>query len=345
MILIILAESCSSPRPGSNENIDRLDSLLSVSHLNGNFDGTVLVADSSGILYLKSFGYADRENEIQFSMLSKFYLASVSKQFTATAIMKLWQMGYLEPSDKLIEHMPELPSLFENITIDNLLIHASGIPDYYNFSSIHPGFTNEDVLSIINRLTKLEFEPGQAFQYSNTGYVLLSILIERISGMSFSEFAETYLLQPASMENTIIFDESQGPIADRVTGYSTDGTMTDYAYRTTGGGGIYSSAHDLYLWDRAMYAENILPDSLKRELYKPRIKSESKNHFYAYGWFIDDTDSNHVYHSGDLEGFRTYFDRQLDARQCIVLLANNSPENLSSMAAGIRKILKTTYDE
>ncbi len=337
----ILFEGCK-PKGRNVENKDlaeKISILVSQYHERGTFDGTILVADSSGVIFKGAYGLSNREGNIPLRIESQFYLASVSKQFTAAAILMLVQSGDLELEDRIRIYLPELPEIYQEITFKNLLNHTSGIPDYYNFAQLFPGFTNTDVLNTLITVKELEFDPGTKYRYSNSGYVLLSILIKRITGSSFANFLKENALQKSGLESTIIYDQYAEEPEYRVTGYGNDGKLTDYTFRTTGGGGIFSNVEDLYRWDHALSSYALINKDLLNLAYQPTTLKNSDIEYYGFGWFIDPDDPQHVMHDGNLEGFRTLFDRQLDNGNVIILLSNNSSEHLDQITREIRKLL------
>jgi CubicO group peptidase (beta-lactamase class C family) len=340
--LIWISVSCQHPsdkRSLKAVHSERIHQLIYQEYDSGNFNGTVLVADSSGRVYQGAFGLADREKKIPLNTESLFYLASVSKQFTATAILLLFQQGSIQLNDPIIQYLPELPPVYYGITIKNLLNHTSGIPDYYEFADLYDGFTNNDVLKVLVNIDNLEFQPGTRYQYSNSGYVLLSILVNRISGESFADFLMENALNKAGLAHTIVFDEKAAPLANRAIGYGRDGTVTDYRFRTTGGGGIFSNVEDLYRWHLALIGHLILHSDIQQLAYQPAVLENDSTVYYGFGWNIDPSNSLHVSHGGDLEGFRTFFDRYLDRHMVIILLSNNSCEKLQEISAEIHQIL------
>jgi CubicO group peptidase (beta-lactamase class C family) len=322
----------------SRENVhlsDQVYELVSGYHENGSFDGCILIADLDGIIYKGAFGLSDREDGTKLTTESQFYLASVSKQFTASAILLLIQQGKINGDEEINRYLPGLPDIYENITIRHLLNHTSGIPDYYNFAQLHEGFTNSDVLISLKSVDSLEFEPGTKYSYSNSGYVLLSILVDRISGMRFAEFLYDNALIKAGLDQTVVFDEYTSEPGNRASGYGSEGTLTDYRYRTTGGGGIFSNVEDLYLWHRTLSNSKVINKEIMLQAYQPCILKNDSIVYYGYGWNIDPEEQEHVWHSGELEGFRTWFDRRMDTGQVIILLSNNSSEFLEEIAGKI----------
>jgi len=322
---------------------NEIEFLVSTYHNEGKFDGTILVADSSDIIFKGAFGLANHEKESPLSTESQFYLASVSKQFTASAILLLFQNDSIAPDDPIHLYLPELPEIYYGITFRNLLNHTSGIPDYYNFAKLFNGFTNSDVLKELTKVDSLEFEPGTRYKYSNSGYVLLSILVDRISGSSFANYLKENAFLEAELAHTVVYDQFAEEPERRVTGYGKDGTLTDYQFRTTGGGGIFSNVEDLYKWHKALSSYSLIKEDIMKLAYKPTILKTDSTVYYGFGWFIDPDDPNHVHHDGTLEGFRTLFDRQLDNWNVIILLSNNSSEYLDEIAEKIRELLKSNH--
>ncbi len=345
--LILIYMSCQQSLEKKSlkaEQSEQIHQHILQVHDSGYFDGTVLVADSTDIVYQGAFGLADRQKKVPLNTETLFYLASVSKQFTATALLLLLQQGKIQLDDQIIRYLPELPSIYEGISFRNLLNHTSGIPDYYEFAELHDGFTNADVLNALLSIDSLEFRPGARYKYSNSGYVLLSILVNRISGQSFADFLNENGLDKAGLEHTVVFDEQAGSLPNRAIGYGQDSSITDYRFRTTGGGGIFSNVEDLYKWHLALNSQEILPSNIQQLAYEPAILTNDSTVYYGFGWNIDPANPHHVSHGGDLEGFRTFFDRYLDQKMVIILLSNNSCERLQDMSDKIYKILKMKAD-
>jgi len=339
---LIIAVNCQHPPEKKSlkaEKSSLIHNVILHSHDSGFFEGTALVADSGGVLYQAAFGLANREEKVPLNTQSLFYLASVSKQFTATAILLLLQQGKIRLDDLIIRYIPELPSFYERITFRHLLTHTSGIPDYYEFAELNDGFTNNDVLKVLLNIDHLEFQPGSRYQYSNSGYVLLSILVDRISSVTFANYLREHALEPAGLEHTVVYDEQAESLSNRAIGYGQDSTITDYRFRTTGGGGIFSNVEDLYKWHKALTSYFILPPDFQEQAYQPSVLNNDSTLYYGFGWNIDPANPRHVSHGGDLEGFRTFFDRYLDQDIVIILLSNNSSEKLEEMADRIYNIM------
>lgn len=336
ILLFILAVSCSTRKDHDTTEFKKeIEDLLGDYHNKGLFDGCALVGDTHQVVFKGAFGMADRGNRIPLSIETQFYLASVSKQFTASAVLKLAEMGKINLDDKIILYLPDMPEIYAPVTFRHLLNHTSGIPDYYEFAQLHEGFTNKDVFAVLIDMDSLHFEPGTEFRYSNSGYVLLSILVREVAGIPLSAFLREKVFNENTLHGTVILDEYAEEPNQRAIGYDKDGSLTDYSYRTTGGGGIFSNVLDLYQWHKLLISGAILNKQVKKQAYKPaRLKNDSL-HYYGYGWWIDQENPNHVWHDGELEGFRTRFDRRLDDGRVIILLSNNSSTYLEDIAQEI----------
>jgi len=333
--LILLLASCTEqPEPqhspvknqGNNSyyNVQKLDSIINNCYQNGEFNGIILVSRNKKVVYRKAFGYANFETKEKLIPESVFYLASVSKQFTAMAIMILMERNKLTYNDKLSKYFPEFPPYANLITIKHLLTHTSGIPDHFSLNSYKPDLKNQDVLEILIRQKALEFKPGDRFEYSNSGYILLAMITEKVSRIPFHEFMKANVFDPVVMTNTLVYDESKPLINNRAIGYNMDGTLNDYNLLTTGSGGMFSTLDDLHLWDLALYNGTLVSFGTINEAFTPIILNGGEIYNYGFGWFIyEDGEQKTVSHSGNFSGFRTYISRDIVNKNAFMLLTNN----------------------
>jgi CubicO group peptidase (beta-lactamase class C family) len=305
-------------------SVQKLDSIINSCYQNGEFNGTILVSRNKKVVYRKALGYANFDTKEKLIPESVFYLASVSKQFTAMAIMILSERNKLTYNDKLSKFFPEFPSYANNVTIKHLLTHTSGIPDHFRLNSYKPDLTNQDVLAILIKQKFLDYKPGDRFEYSNSGYILLAMITEKVSGIPFHEFMKANVFDPLGMTNTLVYDESKPLINNRAIGYSMDGTLYDYNILTTGAGGIFSTIDDLYLWDQALYTGTLVSWGTIYEAFTPFILNNGEISNYSFGWFIyEDERRKTVSHSGSFSGFRTHICRDLANKNAYMLLTNN----------------------
>lgn len=349
-LLILLSTLTIAPGIHAQDRAAKIDEFVEFYHQVERFNGSVLVAEGGEVIYKKGFGLANMEWGIPNAPDTKFRLASVSKQFTAMLVMQLVQEGKIDLEGKLTDYLPEFRrETGDKVTIHHLLTHTSGLPDYSDAS----GFWNELMRSpltpefVVDSLSSgdLEFEPGTQYRYNNGGYYLLSLIVERVAGEKFGEVLREKILEPLGMKNSGL-DYPEMILEKRATGYeqNVDG-LTNARHRQIenllGTGGIYSTVEDLYLWDRALYTEELLSQKYMDILFRPYLDN------YAYGWGakkvqLGATEDSTAYlgHSGNVAGFNSRIVRLVDDEHLIVLLCNISGwTRLSDMTRGITNIL------
>ena len=318
---------------------DLIEDLLFEFYDNDDFNGSVLVADNDLIVYENTFGYADFDSRLPLDSETPFYLASLGKQFTATAIMLLVERGKINLNDPLRLYLPALPEIYTGVKIEHLLNHTSGIPDYLNSGWLFPGVTNNQVFTFLTEQQSLDFTPGSKFRYSNSGYVLLAQIIESVAGKAISNFFYEEFFYPLNMNNTFVFEEKTGD-RYRAKGFSEKGKPEDYNLLTVGDGGVYSTASDLFLWLKALNDERIVSSYSLEQMYAPVKLPGGREKRYGYGWELGNNFAGpFVYHSGQLAGFRTYFEYQKSKKMTIIILANKSFDSMSGLRNQLVKIL------
>lgn len=299
---------------------DRLDSLMKAKHEAGEFNGTILVALGGKIKYRKAFGVAEKDRDLKAD--TPFYLGSLAKSFTGMCVMMLAEKKKLGYDDKIVDYFSELPEFMGEITVRHLLNHTSGIPDYYAMGKYVDSMTNDMVMEVILDLKSLEFPPGEKYSYSNTGYVLLSMLIERVAKESYRKFLNWKIFDPLGMEYSEIFDGTQPKMSRRARGHSQSGERNDYQARTTGAGGVYSQIDDLFIWDQALYDNNLIKAENLEQAFTPARLTSGELSYYGFGWVLEAKNPKVVQHSGSLAGFRSFFYRDTENKNTIILLSN-----------------------
>ncbi len=277
----------------------------------------ILVIKDGKKIYNKGIGLANLEDSKKITPNTDFYLASVSKEFTAMAIMILHDRGKLKFDDHITKYLPGFPAYGKDITIRNLLTHTSGIPDYYEllgYNHDFSGITNKNVWDLLVKLDSLHFKPGTKYEYSNSGYVLLSMIVERISKVPFGKFMKKNIFEKLGMKNTIVYTPLITTITTRAIGYSKDSTgnyrKNDYNQFTTGAGGIFSSTNDLFKWDQSLYTNKLVRKSTLDEAFTNQKLNDGTEINYGFGWMIGKFNDGklkgieYIYHTGALDGFR-----------------------------------------
>lgn len=318
----------------SADKIARLDSLISTFSLRTRFSGNVLVAINGHSIYERSVGMADPLSKTAATPETVFQLASVSKQFTAAAIMMLKSDGRLTFDDLLIKYLPELP--YRDVTLRQLLHHMGGLPNYMyltdNFWDKSTPPDNEDVVELMAKhKIPAFFRPGTRYDYSNTGYVMLATVVERISGLSLNEFLQRRLFRPLGMKSTYIYSTADTSVKKchidgframrsgyiRIADTRNDGPVGDK--------GVCSTTGDMFKWDRALYNGSPISAEILAEAFTGMATSAGKEIPYGYGFRLRDFNGQKVvYHNGLWEGARTNFHRYLDTQSTIIILNNTS---------------------
>jgi CubicO group peptidase (beta-lactamase class C family) len=319
---------------------ETLDQIVERYHQDGYYNGTILVADKNGTLLKKAYGMADFDKRRPLDTSSTFYMASVSKQFTAMAIMLLKERKLLTIDDKLSKYFPSFPDWARSVTIRHLLTHTSGIPDYYGLGASRPGFTNTDVVEVVKGIMALRFAPGAKYEYSNTAYVLLSSIVQQISGMGFNSFMQKNVFQPIGMKSTVAYDETKPQRTNRCKGFDANGKEDDYPFFTTGGGGLYSNVDDMYQWHLALQTNKLVSAAAMSEVYSPMTLNDGSTSWYGFGWALDKDAPAFVSHGGTLTSFRTYIERDLATGSVIIMLNNVGKTKRDELLVEIRTLMK-----
>jgi CubicO group peptidase (beta-lactamase class C family) len=312
-----------------------LDTFFRSRFRDGVFSGCVLVAERGQILFSEAYGWENHEKRDSLTLESSFQLASVSKQFTAAAILLLVQDGKLNLDDSVRMYYPQLP--YYNTTVHHLLTHRAGLDkytnicdNYYREKKIDPPaiYTNDSVISLFARLNVRAFrQPDLKYEYSNTGYVILASLVEKISKMPFYEFMRQRFFEPLGMKHTWINGDGKEH-TNRTRGYYKSWNRWDESFldQVSGDKGVYSSVGDMFLWDRALRKGQIVSMELQRKAYtgySAELKGrETWN--YGYGWrtVSFDDGATAVFHNGWWHGYTSAFYRGLTDDVTIIILCN-----------------------
>jgi len=355
---LLFTISCNSKQDSPDE---RYQTLMEDAVNDYGFNGNVLVIKKGEIVYSGSFGTDGSTKENLLNEETVFRLASVGKQFTAAGIMVLKEKGLLSLDQDFRDFIPELP--YKGVSIRHLLNHVSGLPDYVNLMDKHwkpeIEFTdpaklisgNEDIIAMFAlHKPEVRFLPGEKWEYSNTGYVFLASVIERVSGKTFASFMKENVYLPAGMESTLVYDyrvDTAESVENRAYGHykndSGKNVSIDFHYvnRAAGDGGTFSTLKDLAAWDRALYTDKVLRQSTLKEAFTSAVLNKGKKTDYGFGWGIKESPDGTmvVEHSGGWAGFSTYFYRDIENKNCLVILTNNSSKAIWKVKEKLLKIL------
>jgi CubicO group peptidase (beta-lactamase class C family) len=316
-----------------------INKLMSNLYERGQFNGSILVAVNGKIIYTNGFGESNFDTHAKFTPATLSCLASVSKQFTAMMIMMLSEKNKIKYDDPVSKYIPELSKYTDSITIRHLLTHTSGIPDVGDLGIDHPGLTNDEVLKTLVKQNSLAFRPGTKYEYSNTGYIILSLIVERITGKSHKEILTEKILSPLKMNNTFLYDGSQQLSNNTAIGYRQFNQKDGYASLTTGDGGMFSNVYDLLKWSEALYSEELVKQSTLDNAFTPAKVIEGKT-TYGFGWNITGTGADKVvWHTGNTGGYRAFIERRLKDRITIIMLTNKGNSRRMEINDAIVNIL------
>ena len=332
LTFLILAPAASaqvaSP-PADTVVAARVDEFMNAEVKVNGFTGAVLLARKGVPILSKGFAMANIEWQLPNTPQTKFRLGSITKQFTSMAIMQLQQMGKLKVEDSICLHLTPCPDTWKPVTVHHLLTHTSGIPSYTNspayMRTMMVPKTNEEMISSFRDLA-LEFAPGEQFKYNNSGYFLLGVIAEKLTGKKYEDVIRDQILKPLGMADTG-YDFSDTILPKRAAGYSRDGvTVRNAPYvdmsQPFAAGAMYSTVEDLLKWDQALYTDKLLPEAARKAMWTP-FKGN-----YAYGWIVPPASPatfNRVFvqHGGGINGFSTMIIRLPDDNMTAIVLANS----------------------
>jgi CubicO group peptidase (beta-lactamase class C family) len=338
-------QTASAPAPAADVAAN-VDAYLQAQNRVGGFNGAVMVARNGVPIISKGYGWANAEWKVANTPQTKFRLGSITKQFTAAAVLQLQEQKKLTVQDPICTYLTPCPDTWKPVTIHHLLTHTSGIPSYtgspeYGKTMMVPKTIEQMVAGF--RDLPLEFAPGERFKYNNSGYFLLGVIIEKITGKKYEDVLRDAIFDPLGMKDSG-YDWSEALILRRASGYARrDETLVNARpldmQQPYSAGSLYSTIEDLLVWDQALYTDRVLPQSARTAMYTP-VKDN-----YAYGWAVQPADksaSGHLQigHGGGINGFATMIQRVPDDRVTVIVLCN--VENVSAGDIA-RDVMAITY--
>lgn len=332
----------------------KLDSLLKRINKRHDFHGSILVAKKGKLIYENQIGFADFRKKTKLKSESIFQLASVSKQFTATAIMMLKERGQLKLTDTITRYFPKFP--FKNITVKQLLNHTSGLPNYFwvaehEWNKKTPPSNNEMMTFLeSNSTASMFFRPGRTFDYSNTGYFVLASIVEKISGTTFSNFLEQHILVPLQMNNTFVYSYKTDPIRkNQLIGYrlyrgwrhlKINGTVND---AIVGDKNIYATSNDLLKWVNGLNSGKLISKKSLEEMYTKGKTKYGRDVPYGYGFRIDAKNNDKIaYHFGKWNGFSTGLSHY-KSDLVIIVLEHTSYQAIGTLTKKIKHLVLDNF--
>ena len=315
--------------PGKSSQIDAIFTEFNKPDVPG---ASVIVIQDSKILFKKGYGLANLETKEKATEYTNYRLASVSKQFTAMCIMILKEQGKLSYENTLTDIFPDFNEYGKNVTIKHLLQHTSGLIAYEDLiPETHTiQVYDKDVLEMMKQQDSTYFDPGSQYRYSNSGYAVLAMIVEKISGKRFAQFLEENIFTPLGMENSVAYEKGISTVKNRAFGYAEEeGVFKESDQSVTsavlGDGGIYTSVMDYYKWDQSLYTKNIVSLETIAEAFRSGILNDGSGTEtgYGFGWFTGEIKGmKWVGHSGSTCGFRTYVIRIPEKKFTVLVLFN-----------------------
>lgn len=335
--LSIAATTLAFCTPGFAQDVATMETYVAAQEESGTFMGSVLVAKGDEILLDNGYGEANVSWSIPNSSATKFRIGSVTKQFTAVAILMLEEQGKLSLDAPIANYLEGTPSAWAPVTVRHLLTHTSGIPSitsFDDFGTIKMLPATRETLIAEFRDEPLEFTPGTKFEYSNSGYLLLTAVVEDVSEQPYGDFLNANIFAPLRMSDTGI-DDNTSVIAKRASGYSpsADGIVrAEYVNMDIpqGGGGLYSTTHDLLKWQRGLFGGHLISQEALTEYVTPARDN------YALGVFVRKNEAGTVYlHSGGIEGFNSWLGYDPDRKITVAVLANLNGPKAAEIGTGL----------
>jgi len=331
-----------------------IDSTFNHANKWNDFNGSILIAKNGKLIYSNEYGYGDFANKVKLNSNSAFNLASVSKQFTAVAVLLLYERNLINLDDSITKYFPELP--YNNTTIRQLLNHTSGMPMYFWLAEhkwekdTTP--TNSEMIEMMSEYKlPLYFGPGRRFDYSNTGYFILAALVEKVSGVSFGTFMETNIFKPLYMSNSFVYSYKHDSVRDnqlwgyrlnkrkrhlKISGNVNDGIVGDK--------NIYSTAEDMFRWINALNNGWIISKNTLEQMYTKGETKTGRKVPYGFGFRIKNRESGKViYHSGKWNGFRSNVKQYPESDLVIILLEHSSYNYPSSLVNKVQTIIEENF--
>jgi CubicO group peptidase (beta-lactamase class C family) len=362
--LLALATICPAISGAAQVPSTHIDSIFSALKSSNAPGAAVLVVRNGQPVFRRGYGVTDLRTLHPIDAKTDFRLASFTKQFTAASIMLLVRDGKLQYNDHLTDIFPEFPAYGKSITVRNLLNHTSGLPDYEDLLMKQypdtpeekiPQILDAGVLKLLEKQASGKFAPGSKWEYSNSGYAVLAMIVEKTSGKGFGQFLQERIFTPLKMTNTLAYEKGKNEVPHRAYGHGKiDGVWHETDQSPTsavlGDGGIYSSLDDLAKWDCALREHTLLSEEEMRPALTPVQPTNGPSKFpegkpisYGFGWFVDPYQGHkRMFHDGETIGFRTTIQRFPDDQLTVIVLANRSDVDPQALALKIADLYFAT---
>lgn len=337
-IALLLIICHSIPCFANDATTERIDDYIRSEIQKQHIPGIALAVIKDGrVILAKGYGLANVEHQVPVKPETIFQSGSVGKQFTATAVMMLVEDGKINLEDKITKYFTDAPAAWQNITVRHLLTHTAGTTDYPNDFDFRRDYAEDDLYKRAQTIS-LAFQPGEKWSYSNLGYVLLGILIHKVSGKFYGDFLQERIFKPLGMNTARIISE-EDLVPNRAAGYRlVKGELKNQEWvspsiNTTADGALYLNVYDMAKWDAALYTERLIKKSSLEQIWTPVKLNNGKTENYGFGWSLNDIGGRRVIeHGGSWQGFKAHIARYVGEKLTVVVFANLSQANPGKIA-------------
>src|ERR1041385_7762945 len=340
LLILLLSISCAA----QDDVSARVDEYIRTEMQAQQIPGLALAVVKDGKMVIaRGYGFANVEHQVPVRPETIFQSGSTGKQFTATAVMMLVEEGKLSLDDKITKYFADGPTAWRDITVRHLLTHTSGMTDYPEDFDLRRDYTEDELYQRIKTIP-LAFQPGEKWSYSNLAYVMLGILIHKVSGKFYGDFLQDRIFKPLEMSTARIISEAD-IIPNRAAGYRlVNGQLKNQDWvspslNTTADGALYLTIYDMAKWDAALYGDKLLKKASLEQMWTPVKLNDGKTHPYGFGWALDEVHGHRVVeHGGSWQGFKSYIARYPNDGLTVVLFANQARTNPGNLAHGVAAI-------
>jgi CubicO group peptidase (beta-lactamase class C family) len=307
--------------------------------------GVALAVVKDGkVVLARGYGFANVEHQVPVKAETIFQSGSTGKQFTATAVMMLVEEGKLSLEDKIMKYFTDAPESWRDITVRHMLTHTSGMTDYPPDFDMRRDYTEDELFERIKTIP-LAFQPGEKWSYSNIAYVMLGILIHKVSGKFYGDFLQERIFKPLGMSTARVISEAD-IIPNRAAGYRlVNGQLKHQSWvspslNTTADGALYLTVYDMAKWDAALYTDKLLKRATLEQMWTPVKLNNGKTHPYGFGWSLGEVRGHRIIeHGGSWQGFKAQITRYVDDKLTVILFANQVRANQTKLAHGVAAII------
>jgi CubicO group peptidase (beta-lactamase class C family) len=340
-LILLLSTACLA----QDFSAAKIDDYVRAEMQSQQIPGVALAVVKDGnVVLARGYGFANVEHQVPVKPETIFQSGSTGKQFTATAVMMLVEEGKLSLEDKITKYFTDAPEAWRDITVRHMLTHTSGMGDYPPDFDMRRDYTEDELFQRIKTIP-LAFQPGEKWSYSNIAYVMLGILIHKVSGKFYGDFLQERVFKPLGMSTARIISEAD-IVPNRAAGYRlVNGQLKNQSWvspslNTTADGALYLTVYDMAKWDAALYTDKLLKRTTLEQMWTPVKLNNGKTHPYGFGWMLGEVRGHRIIeHSGSWQGFKAQITRYVDDKLTVIVFANQIRANQTKLAHGVAAII------